>query len=174
MKRHAGFTLVEVLVALALTGVVLLMAHRIVSGVVDGAARLTSRRAALDHDANARRLLANLAGSLTVGLTPGDDFYGQADSVTFSTWGNLPTRPAKPWRVTVVVHGGLLLRGYDGSVSLADSVRRLDLDYLLSAGANERWVRVWESPVSAPVAMRMRVAGAERTDTLLLLIGTRG
>src|SRR5438105_2612900 len=66
-------------------------------------------------------------------------------------------------------------------IALADSIASLDFDYLLEPGAESRWVRVWVSPVSAPLAVRMRVerpgkgeGGRVVTDTLLFLIKERG
>jgi hypothetical protein len=57
-------------------------------------------------------------------------------------------------------------------------------DYLLEPGENTKWVREWISPVSAPLAVRVRVThlsdNGQRTtahavtDTLLLLIKERG
>ena len=63
-----------------------------------------------------------------------------------------------------------------------DSVAELALDYLLEPGAESRWVREWVSPVSAPLAVRMRIekAGCGTrdarcvVDTLLFLIKERG
>ncbi len=67
-------------------------------------------------------------------------------------------------------------------IALFDSLTDVQFDYLLEPGAESRWVREWVSPVSAPVAVRMRVtrAGCGRQgagcvmDTLLFLIKERG
>jgi hypothetical protein len=59
-----------------------------------------------------------------------------------------------------------------------DSVTELALDYLLEPGANTRWVRQWLSPLSAPLAVRLRIerrgGSSEGVDTLLCLIKERG
>ena len=68
------------------------------------------------------------------------------------------------------------------SVALRDSVTDLEFDYLLEPGAESRWVKEWVSPVTAPVAIRLRVTtgresgdgGRVVTDTLLFLIKERG
>ena len=62
---------------------------------------------------------------------------------------------------------------------LADSVKAVAFDYLLEPGAESRWAAEWVSPVSAPIAVRLRVestssAGAIRADTVLYLIKSRG
>ena len=67
-------------------------------------------------------------------------------------------------------------------IALVDSVTNVQVDYRLEPGAESRWVREWVSPVSAPVAVRMRIEravhGAQDTgnvvDTLLFLIKERG
>ena len=53
-----GFTLIEVLVALTISAVVLLLAHQLFTGIVDGGRSLVAARAQLDRAANARRWLA--------------------------------------------------------------------------------------------------------------------
>ena len=68
------------------------------------------------------------------------------------------------------------------AIALRDVVRDVEFDYLLEPGAESRWVREWVSPVSAPVAVRMRITKAENgkwetgnaVDTLLFLIKERG
>jgi len=65
------------------------------------------------------------------------------------------------------------------SIALEDSVSGVEFDYLLEPGVNAAWVREWISPVSAPVAIRMRVTSARSmehgaVDTLLFVIGPRG
>jgi hypothetical protein len=48
-------------------------------------------------------------------------------------------------------------------------------DYLLEPGLNSQWASVWESPVSAPLAIRVRITQLDRiADTLLLIVGPRG
>lgn len=186
MRRSRGFTLIEVMVALAVGGVVVLLTHRLFIGVADGAQRLTEARVVLDHDANARRWLMEAFGSLDVGN--GADFAGHANQVHFAAW----LRTAEGWLtrepIELGVHGNRVVArlGSDDSLVLADSVRRLGLDYLLEPGEGTgapsempgeqaSFVREWISPVSAPLAVRLRILYATgKTDTLLLLIGPRG
>jgi prepilin-type N-terminal cleavage/methylation domain-containing protein len=175
-----GFTLIEVVVAITLSALVVLLAHRVFSGVVDGVARLASARVALDHEANARRLLQEAFGSLDVGSDGAGGFLGRPDGVEFTTW----QRTVHGWferrRVQLGVTGDAFVARRDGGlVTLADSVDRVEFDYLLDPGANAVWVREWASPVSAPVAVRVRIArsGDRETggvDTLVILIGPRG
>lgn len=176
-----GFTLIEVLVALTLSALVVLLAHRVFTGVVDGTARLGDARLALDREANARRFLQEAFGSLDVGSEGAGGFAGRTERVEFATWVRVPEGWLERRRVTLgIENGGFAVRAGAGDlVVLRDSVERVEFDYLLEPGANAAWVREWISPVSAPVAVRVRVHGARSTehgavDTLLFIVGPRG
>lgn len=175
-----GFTLVEVLVALTLSALVVLAAHRIFTGVVDGAARLRDARVALDREANARRFLHEAFGSLDVGTEGAGSFVGRPERVEFTTWLRVPEGWVERRRIALAARGGGLVADLgSASVLLADGIARVEFDYLLEAGAAAAWVREWISPVSAPVAVRVRITDARSTergavDTLLFIVGARG
>ena len=174
MSRPGGFTLIEVVVALALAGFVVLAAQQLFVGVADGARRLEAARVGLDREANARALLARLAGSLEVDRN--DPFSGEPHTLAFTSWVTDSLGHSVRRRARLRTAGdSLMLDGaYSGGVALEDSVQSFDVDYLLELGANERFVRRWYSDAGAPAAVRLRIARAVRTDTLLLLIGSRG
>jgi len=175
-----GFTLIEITIALTLSALVVLVAHRVFTGVVDGVGRLSEARLALDREANARRFLQEAFGSLDVGSEGAGGFAGHTERVEFATW----QRVAEGWlerrRLTLGVETGrFIARAAGEAIALQDSVVHLEFDYLLQPGANAAWVREWISPVSAPVAVRVRITGcgtreAGCVDTLLILIGPRG
>ena len=77
MHRKRGFTLIEVMVALAVGGVVVLLAHQVFTGVADGAQRLVQARVVLDHETNASRWLVEAFGSLD---EPGRSFVATLSS----------------------------------------------------------------------------------------------
>ena len=184
-----GFTLLEVVVALTLGSLVVLFAHRLFTGVADGTRRLAEARHALDRESNARRWLAEAFGSLAVGEA-GAAFAGRADRVEFGSW----QRTGEGWlvscRIGIGRRGGRLIAdlGPGDSVVVADSVKEVRFDYLLDpgeipsahdlaarAGVQATFVREWMSPVSAPLAVRVRIArAAGMVDTLLLIVGPRG
>jgi len=179
----AGFTLIEMLVALTLSALVVLLAHRVFAAVTDGAQRLAEARAALDRQANARRLLTALVGDLDIGLPGSSGFNGRPSGVAFSTWIEDSNGWLERRRIGLGVDGGALtVRGLAGGpLVLADSVSQLDVDYLLDYGADAPWVRTWQSPVSAPLAIRIRLSRARCVtgndicvDTLLMIVGPRG
>ncbi len=185
--RKSGFTLIEVLLALTLGSLVVLLAHRVFTGVADGAARLTEARTTLDRAANARRWLEAAFGSLDVGGS-GGPFLGHADRVEFGSWQLTPQGWLTRRRIALERRADLVIAalGTTDSIVLADSVTDLQFDYLLDPGdagggvpggmpgANARFVREWISPVSAPVAVRLRVAHRSKVDTVLVVVGPRG
>ncbi len=176
MSRSRGFTLIEVMVALALAAVAALAAHRLVTGVLDGVRRVDGARSSLDREANARRLLSAVVGSITVGDARRDAFHGGRSQLTFTTWHADVRGRAVRRRVSVAVEdGALTARGVGAEpVRLRDGVSDLALDYLLELGEAERFVREWYSDASPPLAVRFRVSGAGGRDTLLVLVGERG
>jgi len=174
MRRAGGFTLIEVLVALTIASVVVLAAHRIFTGVADGANAVTAARRDLDRSSNARRWLK----ATFLSLEP--PFEGRIKEVSFTSWQLAPggwfeqqqTQLGRDGRRLVATHGNAVLQ-------LADNVSDVAFDYLLDPGADSRWVREWVSPVSAPLAIRLRIAGCGRqnagcVDTLLFLVKERG
>jgi len=183
-SKLAGFTLVEVLVALTIGAIVVLLAHELFGAVAERGRTLTSARTALDRSANAHRWLDATFLSLDVGTDGAGGFDGRADQATFSTW----LLTADGWferrQVTLGAEQEHLQAGVTPgtAIALMDSVTDLQFDYLLEPGAESRWVREWVSPVSAPVAVRMRITKAGNgkgetgnvVDTLLLLIKERG
>lgn len=181
------------LLALTLGALVVLAAHRVFTGVADGALRLREARVSLDREANARRWLSAAFASMDIGAS-GGGFTGRPDQMQFGAWLLGPKGWYSLRHVTLVCHDGRLFAEAppDESIVLADSVSSLELDYLLDVrsdaagdssagglGERARFVREWISPVSAPVAIRVRIGhvgepSAGRVDTLLIIVGPRG
>jgi prepilin-type N-terminal cleavage/methylation domain-containing protein len=181
MRRRArGFTLVEVLVAVVLTALAATLAARTWAAVAGGAASAGEAREALDREVNAHRWLGRAFRSLEVDPIH-RGFEGERDRVRFATWLERAEGWLEPGRVELAARGGVLLARLPAeSIILAREVAGVELDYLLEPGATTRWAGRWVSPVSAPLAIRLRVlrivpAGSPtRVDTLLFLVGERG
>ena len=173
-----GFTLIEVMVAMLVTSLVALTANRICAAALDGGARVRTAQRELDRRGNAYLLLRDAFLSLDIGAEGSDGFLGRAGELRFSAW--LPVADGWNERRTVDLvgaEGRWLLRGalHARPVVLADSVADVRFDYLLEPGLDARWVQEWESPVSAPLAVRIRLGRAGgAVDTLLYLIKARG
>jgi prepilin-type N-terminal cleavage/methylation domain-containing protein len=187
MARERGFTLIEVMVALTLGALVVLLAHRLFTSVADGASRLTDARQTLDRDANARRWLAAAFGSLDVG-SAGGGFAGEPSHVEFGSWQLTQYGWFSRRRITLTRNGThLVALEPPDSIDLSDNVSDLQLDYLLEVGSDgqsdstpgalgegARFVSEWISPVSAPIAIRLRISRVEGVDTLFVILGPRG
>ena len=172
-----GFTLIELLVALTIGALVVLVAHQLFAAVAQRGRTLIVARTALDRAVNARCWLAATFLSLDVGTDGAGGFDGRPDHAAFSTWLLMSDGWFERRQVTLTAKQGQLRAAVTPGtpIALVDSVADLQLDYLLEPGAESRWVREWVSPVSAPVAVRMRIANAGGgVDTLLFPIKERG
>ena len=86
MPRETGFTLVEVMIALTVGGLVVLCAERLFAGVGDGGRALERVRVRLDRDANGRRWLEATLLSLAVGDSTTSAFEGDSNRLRFTAW----------------------------------------------------------------------------------------
>jgi len=161
------------MIAVVISALVILAAHRVFTGVADGAKAVAASREGLDRDANARRWLK----ATFLSLEP--PFEGRADHASFTSW-QLSSGGWFEQKPTTLSRDGSRFVGTSGGASLlADGVGDLAFDYLLEPGADSKWVREWISPVSAPLAVRIRVTGCGKretgcVDTLVFLIKERG
>lgn len=174
MSDRRGFTLIEVLVALAISGLVIVAAHRVFSGVADGAQAVAVARERLDGQANGRRWLKATFLSLE------SPFEGRLTRASFMSW-QMSSGGWFEQKPTILQQTGDRLTGTVAgqTLDLADGVTAVAFDYLLEPGAETTWVREWVSPVSAPLAVRLRITGCGKrdaacVDTLLFLIKERG
>jgi len=174
VRRRDGFTLIEVMVAVAIGGLVIIAAHRIFTGVADGARAVATAREHLDRKSNARRWLK----ATLLSLDP--PFEGRTTRAAFTSWQLTPNGWFAP-QATVLATEDAHFVGKSGgnTLRLADGVSGVAFDYLLEPGADTKWVGEWVSPVSAPLAIRLRIAGCGRqdascVDTLLFLVRERG
>ncbi len=173
MKR-AGFTLIEVMVAITIATVVIVAAHRIFTGVADGAKAIETARLDLDRAANGHRWLK----ATFLSLEP--PFEGRADRVSFTSWQLTSGGWLEPSKTVLQASDSALIGSAgDEQLRLAEGVSSVAFDYLLEPGADSKWVREWISPVSAPLAVRLRMVGCGKrdaacADTLLYLVKERG
>lgn len=173
---RAGFTLIEVIVALGIAGLVLVSARALLTAVADSADRIALAAVTADRDANAERLLRGLF--LQVDTSDGDriHFIGNERALRFVTWCDVPAGWQERCTVTL---GVVSVEGEFALTVLIDNhemiiVRRGTrsgaLRYLYSPAAGGTWLPSWESVTSTPLAVAAIVDG----DTLFLRIGERG
>jgi prepilin-type N-terminal cleavage/methylation domain-containing protein len=169
-----GFTLVEVLIALVIGGMVVLMSHQLFASVIDGTRVLDSTRARLEEEELSGRWLRAAFHALEAGDKAGG-FEGRPDNVRFTTWVLQPGGWMERRTIRLALRDSALVATSDEATAiLRRNTGGMELDYLLEPGADSRWVREWVSPVSVPLAVRIRLQVNGKMDTLLCLVGGRG
>jgi prepilin-type N-terminal cleavage/methylation domain-containing protein len=191
--RHRGFTLIEVLIALAIGGMVLLGAHALLTALADEEHRISATAAVTDAAANGERLLRALVGQIEVGTDESAPFEGTPAAARFTTWCEVPAGWQERCAVTLAIesaagdslandlHDGathfsraaraLVARFADGRAVVLDRAVEPDgLRYLESAAHGGHWFRVWGAGITAPLALGV----LRGRDTLIVRIGERG
>ncbi len=177
MNRSRGFTLIELTLALAVGSLTVLLGALLWRQALTGAAVLERHRTVLDRREGGRRWLASALGSIEAGALGDVPFAGHQTEASFSSWlsGSMGWAELQVVSIGVGNHA-LAARLTDGTtIPIADSVADVGFDYLLQPGSNTQWATGWESPVSVPLAIRVRITGMNGVvDTLLFLVGNRG
>lgn len=178
MTRRAGFTLIEIAVALTLGSMAVLLAAQTFASVTETAQRLRSERDTISREMNGRRWLSAALASTEVGSGPEWRFDGTADELRFGSWQLTGDGWFERRHVEVSADGRrLTARVGDDVVLLADNVTYAAFDYLVQPGADTPWRRDWHSNLVAPVAVRLRLGRREpegsstiAADTMLFAI----
>jgi prepilin-type N-terminal cleavage/methylation domain-containing protein len=175
MRPKAGFTLLEMMVALVVASLVVAIAARVHSALLDAGARIEAAREAVDRAANGRRLLSGLLGGVEIG-SPASRFEGSARRAVFSAWWNDEQGRWSRARCGLELDQSRLVLhlGSARAVVLADSLVAGAIDYLSEPGERSPWLRAFESQLLVPAALRLRLQRGEQVDTLLFMIWSRG
>src|SRR5947208_13746987 len=91
-SKMAGFTLIELMVALTIGALVVLVAHQLFAAVADRGRTLIEAQTTFDRRANARRWLKATFLSLDVGTDGAVGFDGRPAHAAFPTWLLTPDR----------------------------------------------------------------------------------
>jgi prepilin-type N-terminal cleavage/methylation domain-containing protein len=161
-----GFTLVELILALSLTGFAMLGGVMLLDQLGDSTNRITREGARVARDGNGERLLGRLLLDATVSTDTTNKFLGNEHSVVFSTTCEVPGGWTEPCRATLAID-----TRDDSSAVLAElstgeshSLRRqpgaAELRYFdPSTGRDTVWVRQWSSNVTLPGAVALVLRG---------------
>jgi prepilin-type N-terminal cleavage/methylation domain-containing protein len=163
MRR--AFTLVEVMVALVITGLVVSMAYASVQAGLDTAERLTLAQQGEEREVVARTLLTRALRHALPGTLGGQPVFvlrdqPNGDALAFQTRGVVePHGASSVWEVSLEPNlQGLRLSGRitDGSgasfSALLRRVRRVDVR-VRGRDARDGWFHVWNFPDRSPVAV---------------------
>jgi prepilin-type N-terminal cleavage/methylation domain-containing protein len=171
-----GFTLVEVLVALAVSGAVLLAARELFGVVAMTADRVPAAARAADGRRNRERMLRDLLGRVEVGTDSSRTFSGDPAEARFTSWcpaaGGWLERCAVDLALLPSGDSVVLEAGWAGRrFTILSGSRPARLLYLRGAANGGDWLPRWgAAAVSAPLAVLIIVG----RDTLFLRIGERG
>jgi prepilin-type N-terminal cleavage/methylation domain-containing protein len=179
VSRRSGFTLVELLVALAVGGVAILGARSVLGALADHADRVSDAAASADRDANGERTLRALLGSLEIGTAKDVTFGGDEREARFRSWCASPSG----WQERCTVRLGVVtadsatgasiltgvLAGGESVTLMRDSLA-MRLRYLRDAANGGTWFRSWGAGITAPVAIGI----IRSRDTIIVRVGERG
>jgi prepilin-type N-terminal cleavage/methylation domain-containing protein len=172
---RAAFTLVEVMVALAVSAAVVLGARLLLESLGSEASRIVGAARSADADANGERLLRAVVGRLEVGTRDGGSFGGDERSATFTSWCDVPRGWQERCRVTLEItraeRGLAVALAFGGEkIIVRQAEHDVTLRYLADPGAGGVWVSRWGSGLTAPRAIGLLIDG----DTVIVRIGERG
>jgi prepilin-type N-terminal cleavage/methylation domain-containing protein len=184
LRARRGLTLVELMIALVVSGVVLVGARLMVETLADAARRTTRAARDADRAANAERVLRDLFGRLEIATDAARPFGGDGQSVHFTTWCDTPggwlercdavlALEALGDTNTLVArlsprepHGDIGRR----TIRLAGGFRTGALRYLNDSRSGGQWFVQWGDGTVAPLAVGVVLDG----DTSIVRIGERG
>ncbi len=178
MTRRTGFSLVEVMVAIVLTGTVALISYGSLRAAIDTGEKLEAFRAQSEALALMRELVrgalrhsidGSAAGHAAFRVGHAQEPRGEADSVEFLSRGISSPLGAKGlWLVTLATSGdGVRFRAFPIDDSLAvpfttltPGISRLRISEMRSA-TDQNWVGDWDSIDRRPYAVRIDFLGED-------------
>lgn len=172
--ERRGFTLVEVLVALAIGGTVLLGARALLEGVGDHASRSVAEARDADREANGEYAARSIVARLRL-ADPEPGLVGEPRAAHFASWCDTPHGWLEPCLVRLAVEpdgdrGQVVMRLSTGErLVLRRGAGDWQLRYLASAAAGGEWHGRWTALAEVPLAL----AVVSERDTQLLRIGER-
>lgn len=171
--RRPGFTLLELVAALSLTGFALLGAWRLLDQLADGRDRLVRERTSDAQQSNGVRLLRALVSRAESGSDSTMSFTGNVDGASFTSWCEAPGGWLERCRVSLVVavtrdSSAIMGRIDDGAaLPLWRGRGRAAFRYFSATARDGRWWDVWGTSIAAPAAVGVVVD----RDTLVLRVG---
>lgn len=176
--RRSAFTLVELMVAITLSGIVLLGARALWESLAGSTDRLRARASADAGVANGERLLRSLVGRLEVGTDGAQEFAGDEREARFTTWCDMPAGWQERCNAMLGIEpdsNGQSLRlvahlSTGEVITLQRGFARGALRYLNDPIGGGVWFRIWGHGITAPLAIGVITDG----DTAIVRIGERG
>jgi prepilin-type N-terminal cleavage/methylation domain-containing protein len=170
-RPPAGFTLIEITVALVVGGMALTAAAALLQGLGGRAEAIRAAATRVDRDANAERLLRSVWANLRFSGDSTATIRGDSATVAFHAWCQTPEGWMRPCRGHLAVEtddAGYLIQLYMEEpqlrpLTLWRGLPTAGVRYLKDPAHGGTWQRGW-SEIVIPAAIDV-VAGA---DTLIL------
>jgi prepilin-type N-terminal cleavage/methylation domain-containing protein len=181
--KRRGFTLLEVLVALAIGGVAIMGARMLLEAVNAHAVRVAAAARQADADSNTELMLRSVLARTSTDGDSAARFDGTTEEVRFPTRCNVPSgwQERCDARLAVEAPGmagqvGVVLELSTGErVVVRRGLSSASLVYLATAVDGGRWTPAWRSAITPPSAMALVFRGADaRVDTMIVRIGSGG
>ena len=171
MTARRGFTVLELIVALTISGFALLGARALLETIADSGDRIRKAAQAAARDANRERTLRALVGRLYVGDSAAT-FIGDLYQAQFTSWCDVAAGWQERCQVTLGIDSaGLVAALSTGErIVLRQGFRRGELRYLNSPVSGGEWFKIWSVQFTAPLAIGVITDG----DTTIVRIGERG
>lgn len=172
---RAGVSLLETIIALAVSGIVLLGARVMVDGLADNTRRLHASAGVWDAEANRELALRLVADRVEVATDSTARFVGSEQEARFRSWceagGGWLERCDVALRFVRRDTGADLIMdcSLQGAMTLRTGVRTGRLLYLASAADGGAWQRDWVVDITAPLAIGVVADG----DTMIVRLGER-
>jgi prepilin-type N-terminal cleavage/methylation domain-containing protein len=174
--RRSGLTLVELMVAITISGIVLLGARALWESLAESVDRLRDQVMVAERDANAERLLRSIVGRIEVGTEQSHEFAGDEQHATFTTWCTMPAGWQERCDAALAIESDsakslqLVARLATGEVIvLQRGFSTGALRYLNDPIGGGIWFRIWGHGITAPLAIGIITDG----DTAIVRIGDR-
>ncbi|HMC56724.1 MAG TPA: prepilin-type N-terminal cleavage/methylation domain-containing protein [Gemmatimonadaceae bacterium] len=170
----AGFTLIELTAALALTGILLVTSGRLLSQLSTSHDVIARYRHSESLRRNGLRLARDLISRVQAAPDSADQLTGDASAVSFLSWCDTPAGALRRCHVTLALDSDTrtssLQATIDGAAwtvwrGAADAALR----YVDGDGAELAWMRAWDRSILLPAA----IAITTRADTTLFAIAVR-
>ena len=171
--HRGGFTLLELVVALAFAATVFLGARMLLDALSASRDELARETALNDERANGERLLRSLVAHAEAGDDSTSGFQGDQATARFSSWCATPASWLERCRVRLAVHRKGAESIITASVRLGETIRvwrqvgTVELRYLDRLARDTSWTTTWESRIAVPTAIGVVSGG----DTVVLVVG---